>query len=57
MRNTSFAITVPHSFSPISMFCTDSRPYIITLRFKRHKTFQINQSNFQITKNAFVQGL
>ncbi len=29
----------------------------LTLRFCVHETFQINQSNFGISNNAFVQGL
>ncbi len=57
MRNTSFAITVPHLFSPISAYSAGSRSYIITLRFKVHETFKINQFNSQIFNNVFVQGL
>jgi hypothetical protein len=46
MRNTSIIITVQHLFSPISALDAESNPYIIKLRFKMHRTLQINQSNF-----------
>ncbi len=48
MRNTSLVITVPHSFSPISAFSTESKSYIIALRFNFRETPQINQTNFLI---------
>jgi len=48
MRNTSFTITVPHLFSPISAFSTESKSYIIALRFNFRETPQINQTNFLI---------
>jgi hypothetical protein len=40
MRNTSFTITVPTLFSPLSAFRAESRLYIITLRFNLHETLQ-----------------
>ncbi len=50
MRNTSFTITVPHIFSPISAFSADGKSNIIALRFKIHGTLQIKQSNFVFSK-------
>ena len=49
MKNTSFTITVPHIFSPISALIAESKSYIITLRFNVHETFQINKSDFLIS--------
>jgi len=57
MRNTSFTITVPHQFSPISAQSVESNSYIITLRFTVHERIQINQSNYIIQNNVFVQVL
>ncbi len=57
MRNTSFTITFPHLFSPISTFSAESKSYIIQLRFKFHETLQINQSNFLTFNNSIVQVL
>jgi hypothetical protein len=55
MRNTSFNITtVPQLSSPISAFSAESQPYIITLGFNVHETFQINQSDFLISDNIIV---
>ena len=56
MRNTSFNITVPHIFSPISAFCAEIKSYIITLRFDVYETFQINQTDFSTPNNRFNQG-
>ncbi len=55
MRNTSFDITVPHLFSPISALSKESNSHITTIRFKFHGTLQINQSNFLIFNPAFVR--
>jgi len=49
MRNTSITITVPHLLSPISVFSTESKSYIIALCFNVLETLQINQSNFHLT--------
>ncbi len=57
MRNNSFNITVPQSSSPISAFSAENKSHIIALRFMVHETLQINQSNFQISNNVFVQFL
>jgi len=57
MRNTSFAITVPHLFSPITAQSAESQPYIITLRFNVQETFQIKQSNFLISNITFIKVL
>ena len=45
MRNTSLVITVPNLFTPKSALSAESNSYIIKLRFKFHKTLQINSSN------------
>ena len=50
MRKATSTITVPHLFSPISAFSAESKSHIIALRFNVHGTFQINQSNFLISK-------
>ena len=57
MRETTFTIAVPHLFSPKCALSAESKSYIITLRFKVHETLQINQSDFLIFNNTFVQGL
>ncbi len=53
MRNTSFTITVPHLFSPISTFSAENNSYIV--RFNVHETFQINQSIFLVFNNVFIR--
>ena len=55
MRNTSFNITVPHIFSPISAFSAESNSY--NVRFNVHETFQINQSDFLISNITFIKDL
>jgi len=55
MRNTSFTVSIPHLFSPISAQSAESQPYIITLRFTVQETIQINQSNFIISINTFIK--
>ncbi len=55
MHNTSFHITVPHLFLPISAQSVESNSYI--MRFNIHGTYQINQSDFLISKNTVVQVL
>ena len=55
MKNTSFAITVPHQFSPISALSAESKSYIVALCFNVHETFQVNQSNSQTLNNDYVQ--
>ncbi len=61
MQKATFAITIPHFFSPISVFNSEanlkSSIQSITSRFNVHGTLQINQSNFGISNNTFVQGL
>ena len=41
MRKSTFIITVPHLFSPISAFSAESKSNIIALHFKVHGTIQI----------------
>ena len=53
MRNTSFDITVPHQFSPISALIAESNSYIV--RFNVHEASQKNQSNFLISNITFVE--
>jgi len=53
MKNTGFDITVPKSYSPISVLSAECNSYI-TWRFKVHETLQINQFNSQFLNNAFV---
>ena len=55
MRNTSFNITVPHLFSPISAFCAEIKSYTITLRFNVYETLQTSQSDFLTSNNRFNQ--
>jgi len=57
MRNTSFTVSNPHLFSPNSAFSAESNSYILSLRFKVHGTLHIDQMNFLISNNAFVQFL
>ncbi len=61
MQKTTFAITIPHFFLPISAYISEanheSSIQSITSRFCVHGTLQINQSNFLIFNPAFVQGL
>ncbi len=55
MRNISYTITVPQSFSPISALITENNSYILALRFNIHETLQINQSNFLIFNPVFIR--
>ena len=55
MNNTSYNITVPYLFSPISAFGAESNSYIV--RFNIHEMFQINQSDFLISNITFIKGL
>jgi hypothetical protein len=55
MRNTSFTITVPHLFTPISVQSAESNSYIVS--FNVHETFQINQTDFLISNITFIKGL
>ncbi len=57
MRNTSFTITVPHLFTPISVQSAESNSHIITLRFNVQETIQINQSDFLISNINYIKGL
>jgi hypothetical protein len=57
MQKATIAVTVPHLFSPLSALSAESKSYIITLRFNIHGTLQINQSNFLIFNNTFIQDL
>ncbi len=60
MQKATFAIIAPHFFSRICAYISqahhESSIQSITSRFCVHETFQINQSNFFIYNNAFVQG-
>ncbi len=56
MRNTSFTITVPHLFSPISALSAEIKPYIIQIVFQYLRNALINQSDlFLIFNNIFVR--
>jgi len=55
MINTSFTVSIPHLFSPISAQNAESNSYIV--RFNIHGTYQINQSNFLISENTVVHVL
>jgi len=55
MRKVNFRITVPHLLSPMSTSSAESKSYI--MRFNIHGTYQINQSNFLISRNTVVQVL
>ncbi len=57
MQKATFAITIPHFFLPISAYISEANHKSITSRFCVHETLQINQSNFGISNNTFVQGL
>ncbi len=59
MQKTTFAITIPHFFLPISAYISEANHELsiqsITPRFCVHETLQINPSNFLISSNTFVQ--
>ncbi len=55
MRKTTFTITATHLFSTISAFGAESNSHITTMRFNVQETLRINQSNFLIFNNTFVQ--
>ncbi len=60
MQKTTFAITIPHIISRLclhSLQRPNHKPSIqlLTLRFKVHETFQLNQSNFLTYNPAFVR--
>ncbi len=62
MQKATFAITIPHYISRLCLYSLqrpNHKPSIqsLILRFNVHGTLQINQSNFLISNNAFVQGL
>ncbi len=57
MQKATSAIAFPHFFLPISTYISEAHHTSITLRFCIHETFQIQQSNFFIYNNAFVQVL
>ncbi len=65
MQKATFAITIPHIVSRLYLQSLHSlqRPnhkssiQSITSRFCVHGTLQINQSNFLISNNTFVQVL
>jgi hypothetical protein len=57
MQKTTFAITIPHFYLPISAHTAEAHHTSVTSRFKVHETLQINQSNFGISNNTLVQGL
>ncbi len=59
MQKVTFAITIPHFFSPITAYISEvhheSSIQSIKSRFCVHETLQINQSNFLIFSPAFVR--
>ncbi len=55
MQKTTFAITIPHSFLPISAYISEAHHTSITLRFCVYGTLQINQLNFLIFNPIFVR--
>jgi hypothetical protein len=55
MRKDTFDITASHLFLPISAQSVESNSYI--MRFNIYGTYQINQSNFLISRNTVVQVL
>jgi hypothetical protein len=61
MQKATFAITIPHFFLPKSAYISEANQessiQSTTSRFCVHETFQIQQSNFFIYNNAFVQVL
>ncbi len=61
MQKATFAITISHFFSHAYLrslhYLQRPNHTSITLRFCVLGTFQINQSNFGISNNTFVQGL
>ncbi len=61
MQKATFAITIPHFISLLYLHSLQkANQTSITshiLRFKGHETLQINQSNFLISNNTFIQGL
>ena len=56
MKNTSFNITAPHIFSPISALSKGSNAHINTLRLNVHETLQINQTNLLTSNSTSIQG-
>ncbi len=62
MQKAAFIITIPHLFSHIYPHSLQRHNHTssiqsLTSRFRVHETLQINQSNFGISNNTFVQGL
>ncbi len=61
MQKSTVVTTIPHFFLPISAYISEanheSSIQLITSRFCVHETFQIQQSNFFIYNNTFVQVL
>ncbi len=57
MQKATSDITILHFFLPISAYISEANHTSITLRYKVHETFQIQQSSFFIYNNAFVQVL
>ncbi len=61
MQKATFVTTFPHFFLPISAYISEanheSSIQSTTSRFCVQETFQIQQSNFFIYNNAFVQVL
>ncbi len=59
MQKATFAITIPHITSRLYLQKANQTSSIQSLisRFCVHETLQIDQSNFLISNNTFVQGL
>ncbi len=62
MQKATFAITVPCFCSHLYLQSLQRHNHTSSIqslisRFKIHETLQINQSNFGISNNTFVQGL
>jgi hypothetical protein len=53
MRSTSFTITVPHLFTPISALYAESKSYTLTSCSYNLRTLQINQLFLQLFNKAF----
>ena len=54
MRKATFTTTVPHLFSPISALSAENKPSIFALRFRVHRTFQINKSILLISNDTVI---
>ncbi len=55
MKKATFTTSIPHIIS--RLFLQKANHTSFTSRFKVHETLKINQSNFGISNNTFIQGL